>query len=46
MTKPPFAFSTVGEPATILAKGGFLVSKDFYPHRQSRWLFYAKATTK
>jgi len=29
MTKPPFASSAVGEPATILAKGGFLVSKDF-----------------
>lgn len=29
MTKPPFAFSAVDEPAAILAKGGFLVSKYF-----------------
>lgn len=27
MTKPPFAFSAVGKPATILAKEGFLLSK-------------------
>jgi hypothetical protein len=28
MTKPPFAVFAVGRPAFILAKGGFLVSKD------------------
>ena len=28
-TKPPFAFGAVGEPASILAKGGFLYLKIF-----------------
>jgi len=31
------------QTASILAKGGFLVSKDFYSHRQSRWIIFAKA---
>ena len=30
MTKPPFAFDAVGKPVSILAKGGFLLSEDFY----------------
>ena len=38
--------SAVGEPASILAKGAFLVSEDFYSHRQSRWFIYAKALIK
>jgi len=45
MTKPPLLRYAVGKPAFILAKGGFLVSKDFYPHRLSRWLFFAEAIT-
>jgi len=36
--------SAVGEPASSLAKGGFLVSKDFYSHQQSWWFICAKAS--
>jgi hypothetical protein len=36
--------NAVGRPASILTKGDFLVSKDFYSHQQSWWLFFAKAT--
>ena len=31
ITKTSFCSGAVGKPAPILAKGGFLVSKDFYP---------------
>ena len=36
----------VGEPASILSKEVFLVSKDFYPHRQSRWFIVLKSPKK
>jgi hypothetical protein len=32
MTKSPFVLNAVGRPASILTKGDFLVSKDFYSH--------------
>ena len=38
--------NAVAKPAFILAKGGVLVSKDFYSHRHSRWFIFAKATMK
>ena len=41
MTKTSFCSGAVGKPAPILAKGGFLVSKDFYPHQHSWWLLYS-----
>jgi len=37
-TKPPFVFLCGWQTTLILTKGGFLVSKDFYSHRHSRWL--------
>jgi hypothetical protein len=39
MTKPPFAFSAVGEPASILAKGGFFISKNFYFQKHAGFLW-------
>jgi len=41
MTKTSFCSGAVGKPAPFLAKGGFLVSKDFYPHQHSWWLLYS-----
>jgi len=41
ITKTSFCSGAVGKPAPILAKGGFLVSKDFYPHQHSWWLLYS-----
>jgi len=43
-TKPPFALNAVGKPALSLAKGGFLVSKDFLFHQHSWWFIFAEAT--
>jgi len=45
-TKPPFALNAVGKPALSLAKGGFLVSKDFLFHQHSWWFIFAEATKK
>lgn len=38
--------NAVAKPASILAKGGILLSEDFYSHRQSRWFFTLKRTKK
>lgn len=38
--------NAVAKPASILAKGGFLLSEGFYSHRQSRWFFTLKRTKK
>ncbi|WP_262400736.1 hypothetical protein, partial [Yanshouia hominis] len=40
----PFALNAVGKPALSLAKGGFLVSKDFLFHQHSWWFIFAEAT--
>jgi len=45
-TKPPFALNAVGKPALSLAKGGFLVSKDFLFHQHSWWFIFAEATNE
>jgi hypothetical protein len=42
MTFPPFVVKAVGEPASILTKGGLLVSKEFYSHQQSWWIYELK----
>lgn len=41
-----FALNAVGKPALSLAKGGFLVSKDFLFHQHSWWFIFAEATKK
>ncbi|EEG29409.1 hypothetical protein CLOSTMETH_02999 [[Clostridium] methylpentosum DSM 5476] len=38
--------NAVAKPSIILAKGGFLLSEDFYSHRHSRWFYFAKANNK
>ena len=46
ITKTSFCSGAVGKPAPILAKGGFLVSKDFLFHQHSWWFIFAEATRK
>ena len=41
-TKPPFDFDAVGRPASSIAKGGFLLSKDSHSPSKTGGLFSLK----